>query len=355
MSGPACVFHVIEAPGHGGTEVYVEALARHLAPEIPQVIVPLSGTAEAARARFAGLETHAPGGLGGFARLLRGLPEGALVQFHLYSRLLPAIAALRLRRPGGVRSLVTLHQPLANWSWRHRLGWRLALRMADGVVCVSGAVLDEVAAIIDPARPAEVISAPLPAALLREDLPAGPGTAARFRVVGAGRLAPEKHWHTLVAAMRDVPGAELLIAGEGPRRAALSERARAAGVALSLPGRMQRAELFALFRGADVFVLPSRFEGLGLAAIEAMALGLPVVTADYPAAADYILPGRTGFSFPAGDAEALARILTRLRDDPALRHRIAQAGAAHVRARYTTAAQFARYPALYARIAACAS
>ncbi|MES1944091.1 group 1 glycosyl transferase [Salinisphaera sp. PC39] len=66
----------------------------------------------------------------------------------------------------------------------------------------------------------------------------------------------------------------------------------------------------------DISVLPSRFEGLGMAAIEAMALGIPTVTADFEASADFIQQGVTGHTFPRGDAVALARVLGWHRENP---------------------------------------
>lgn len=354
MIAPSQVVHVIEAPGSGGTEVYVDALVRYLAPQIPQRIITLDGSQAQAEARFVGCDVQAAGGLMGFARMVRHLPPGTLIQFHLYSRLLPAALLVRALRQRAVSVLVTLHQPLANWSWRHRLGWRLALRLADGTACVSGAVLDGVAGCIGP-RPARVIAGPLPDALLRTEVSAPAARPNRFRVAGAGRLAREKGWETLIAATAALPGAELVILGEGPMRAALQDDARAAGIVLSLPGSVDQSALFAALKDADVFVLPSRFEGLGLAAIEAMALGLPVITADFRAAADYIVPGRTGFTFPGGDAMALAGLLSDLRADPDLRCRIGAAGAAHARGRFTPAAQFGQYPALFSEVVRCGS
>lgn len=354
MIRPAHVFHVIEASGSGGTEVYVESLARFLRGHSAQTIVTLSGTQAEAEARFPTSKVHAVNGLVGMAGMLRHLPAGALIQFHLYSRLFPAMLAACALRRRGFRCLITLHQPLANWSWRHRIGWRLAVRMADGVVCVSGAVMQDIERCKG-TRPARVIAGPLPDALLTHEITAKPARTGPFRVVGAGRLAPEKGWETLIAAMKTLPDAELAILGDGPLRAALQACARDAEVAISMPGRLDQADLFATMRNADVFVLPSRFEGLGLAAIEAMALGLPVVTADFRAAQDYIVPGRTGFSFPAGDAEALAEQLRHLRANPDLRSCIGAAGAAHARARFTPEAQFGQYPALFDEIARCAS
>lgn len=88
-------------------------------------------------------------------------------------------------------------------------------------------------------------------------------------------------------------------------------------------------EVRTAYWGADVFVLPSRFEGFALAVAEAMCCGLAAVRTPSGGARDQIVDGQTGFIVPFDDAEYLADIMQRLLTDPALRARIAQAGTAH--------------------------
>lgn len=59
----------------------------------------------------------------------------------------------------------------------------------------------------------------------------------------------------------------------------------------------------------NLFVLPSRFEGFGMAAVEAMSLGVPTITSDFPASNEFIEHGVTGHQFPIGDTDALAELI----------------------------------------------
>jgi len=110
------------------------------------------------------------------------------------------------------------------------------------------------------------------------------------RAVFVGRLAPEKGLDTLIDAWPSVrvkyPDARLILIGEGPQRAALEARVKALGLtlgpgqAVELPGAS--ADATDALRKADLFVLPSREEGMSIALLEAMALGVPLVASSIP-------------------------------------------------------------------------
>src|SRR5262249_15229421 len=108
--------------------------------------------------------------------------------------------------------------------------------------------------------------------------------------VFVGRLAPEERLITLIDASplvpRTHPQARLTLIGEGPERCALEERARSLGLgvgpgqAVDLPGVAD--DVTARLRAADLFVLPSLEEGMSIALLEAMALGIPLVASSIP-------------------------------------------------------------------------
>jgi glycosyltransferase involved in cell wall biosynthesis len=126
-------------------------------------------------------------------------------------------------------------------------------------------------------------------------------------VLAAGRLAPEKGFADAIDAAR-IAGLPLVIAGDGPQGPEL--RARAEGADVRFTGMLGPAELAELRRGAAAAVVPSRFaEILPLAALEAMAAGLPLAVADAGGLAE-IAPADS--RYPAGDAHALAERLRRL-------------------------------------------
>lgn len=93
---------------------------------------------------------------------------------------------------------------------------------------------------------------------------------------------------------------------------------------------------------ADIFVLPSSFEGLPMSVVEAMLCGLPVVASDISGPREQVVAGRTGLLVPPGDVRALARALGALARDAALRQRMGQAGRRRACACYTQAMVLAR-------------
>jgi glycosyltransferase involved in cell wall biosynthesis len=125
------------------------------------------------------------------------------------------------------------------------------------------------------------------------------------------RVRHEKGIDVLLDAM---PGERLLVVGDGPDRAALERRAPANVV---WAGQQPWERAIALMKGMDIVVVPSRFEGFGLAAAEAMAAGKAVVASDVDGLREVV--GDAGVLVPAGDAVALGAALRRLLADPAER------------------------------------
>ena len=144
-----------------------------------------------------------------------------------------------------------------------------------------------------------------------------PNWRAAPRAAFVGRLAPEKGLETLIDAWPAVrathPGARLVLIGEGPERPALETRARALGLTL---GAGQAVELTGavtdpnpLLRDADLFVLPSREEGMSIALLEAMALGIPLVASSIPGNRRIVADFKHGRLVPPDDPEGLARVI----------------------------------------------
>ena len=142
-----------------------------------------------------------------------------------------------------------------------------------------------------------------------------------------------------------IPGVTLWVVGErltsdrGPDMAALLQEA-GLGERLRLLG--YREDVADLMAAADIFVLPSRFEGLPMSVIEAMLTGLPVVATNVRGPAEQVVPELTGLLVPPGDASALAAALGRLAADAALRARMGAAGRKRAVQRYDEAKVVAR-------------
>ncbi len=128
--------------------------------------------------------------------------------------------------------------------------------------------------------------------------------AEEWDVIFTGRLIREKNvdllLRALVAVREEVGDLRALIVGDGPERPALEALARDLGLAgtVTFAGFLPRYDdVIAAMKASRVFVLPSTREGFGIAALEAMACGLPVVTVDHPgnAARDLVVPGVNGY------------------------------------------------------------
>lgn len=183
----------------------------------------------------------------------------------------------------------------------------------------------------------------------------GPGR----RVLFLSRLHPVKGLELLLDAwplvLRERPDARLVIAGDGDPEYVASLRARmvqigAAARAIELPGFVNGSAKADCLAAADVFVLPSHHENFGIAVVEAIAAGLPVVVAPEVQLADFVARNALGV-VAAREAGALARAILRTLTDTALRERCAARGPALVAQTFAPAAVGAQLLELYRRAA----
>jgi glycosyltransferase involved in cell wall biosynthesis len=158
-------------------------------------------------------------------------------------------------------------------------------------------------------------------------------------VVVPGALERRKGHATLLAAARrlapSLPELRYVFCGTGSQQAALATDAADLVPAVRFAGF--RTDMEACLAAADVVAMPSLQEGLGVAALEAMAAARPVVGSRVGGLAEAVIHGETGLLVPAADPAALAAAVARLAPDPALRARLGAAGRARVLARYTAA------------------
>jgi glycosyltransferase involved in cell wall biosynthesis len=220
----------------------------------------------------------------------------------------------------GVRVVVTeqvdprVHRIPAPWPPLRRLTYPFA----DLIVVVTEGMARGWAHPLFGADRVAVIPNPV---VLRVDAE-GPTEPGRF-ILAVGRLDHQKGFDTLirayaVAASRGLME-ELVILGEGPDQQALLALAASLGVGarVRLPGRT--TEIARWYRGARAFVLSSRYEGLPLALLEALAFGLPCVSTDCPTGPSDLLAGDAGVLVPVDDVARLAAAMVRVCTDTTVR------------------------------------
>ena len=167
-----------------------------------------------------------------------------------------------------------------------------------------------------------------------------------------GRLRHYKGLHVLLDAMPNVD-ARLVIVGEGPKGPELREQARrlALGDRVVFAGSLDDAALHDHLAAAGIGLLPSstETEAFGLAMVEYMAAGLPVISTELGTGTSYVnQDGVTGAIVPANDARSLSEAIRRLLADPPLRARMGAAGRNRVREKFTTDAMMRGMDRLYA-------
>ncbi len=205
----------------------------------------------------------------------------------------------------------------------------------------------------------------IPSAVDPEALRPRVGRAATRRAEGAGdevvllalaALVRRKGLDVLLHALARLADRELRpalwIAGDGPERGPLEKLAGELGLSQQVRFLGRRSDPAELLAACDVLVLPSRLEGLGVAALEAMAAGRAVVATRVGGLGDAVVDGRTGLLVPPEDAVALADALAKLVADPALRERLAGEGPRRVAEGFLAEQMVAAYESLYRELVA---
>lgn len=273
-------------------------------------------------------------------QLIAHCRERGVAHVHAHSCGRAALVAALARRMGGPSYSVTLHGPLQDYGPGQAFKWRGA---AFATVITEG-LAAELRDALGPDLPERLFVRPMGvdvAAFARPSPYETPAPGEPLRVFACGRLNIVKgHQHLLQAvrllrdAGRDV---ELAIAGEDDEggtgyRKLLEARIEELGLGdcATLLGAVDEGEVKRRLWEAHVFVLASFHEPLGVAYMEAMAAGVPVIGTDAGGVRELITDGADGLLVPPKAPEALARAIARLADDPELARRLASAGLARV-------------------------
>ena len=218
--------------------------------------------------------------------------------------------------------------------WSHLR--RIFYRRADVVTANTEGVLEALQAM-GPWKRLDLLPNPLPGGLSvveREEQ----SNHRQREVLAVARLVPQKGLDVLLRAFASLPesvrdGWSVTLVGEGPERQALEKLAADVGVEDSVCFEGFRSDPLVFMRRASIFALPSRFEGMPNALLEAMAAGLPSVVSDAsPGPLEMVSDGRQGLVVPCDDVSAFAAALQRLMLDGDLRHRCGDAAKTTLRA-----------------------
>lgn len=259
-----------------------------------------------------------------------------------------------LRRAGAQRIVGLTHGHEVWWA-RVPAARTLLRRVGDGcdhLTTISDFTTARIAPALSPGARARLLRLPPPVDLDRF-VPGAPA-AGPPRCVAVGRFVVQKGFDTLLRSWRRVlddwppttPHPQLVLVGDGPERAVLERLAGALGLAdgVRFTGPVSRDAVLAELRAARVFALPVRSrwrglnaEGLGLAAVEAAACGLPVVVGRSGGAPETVRDGVSGHVVEPDDPAALADAVRPLLLDGARARALGVAGRAHVAERYGSA------------------
>lgn len=161
-----------------------------------------------------------------------------------------------------------------------------------------------------------------------------------FEISSVGRLTAAKAHHVLLNSLHQLVSegrnVRLRLVGDGPERASIEQRVDELGLRnhVILEGVKDQTEVRRLYERADCFALSSSSEGVPVALMEAMAMGIPSVATRITGVPELIRDGIDGLLVTTSDADELTAALARLMDDPALRRRLSESGRARVADKY---------------------
>ncbi|MGI8992324.1 MAG: glycosyltransferase [Bryobacteraceae bacterium] len=174
-----------------------------------------------------------------------------------------------------------------------------------------------------------------------------------------GRLAPQKDHANLLNAFAAGPAshprARLLLAGDGPLRAAIEEQAAALGLGGRVRFLGRRTDMPDVLSAVDLFVMASRWEGSPLSVMEAMAAGVPVIATSVGGLPELVEDGVSGLLVPPGDSATLASAIRRLLDNAGERASMGRFAATRAQERFDCPVMVRAYERLYEKLLRTAS
>jgi glycosyltransferase involved in cell wall biosynthesis len=258
------------------------------------------------------------------------------------------------------------HLPKHKWLLGpKRLGYRMLYRMAvrwlDGFIAVSddvktailsgiGSIPEDKIAVIFNSVDVRRYQQPVDRAAVRRQL----GLAEDARVIAVVATFKRQKGHRFLieaapAVVARFPDLRILLIGDGELREELQEQTRALGMQDHIHFLGSRKDVPELLAASDYFVLPSLWEGLSMALVEAMATGLPVIATGVSGTNQVMVSGETGLLIPPGDARRLGEAMLELLSTPARARAMGEAARRRVEQRFSAQKQVEDHIALYRR------
>lgn len=372
MKRPLQIVYLIDKMGTGGAQTHLEALVAGLDPHrfSAELVCLLSGGVHADRLRAKGVPVtvlglsrlYAPSGLLAFGRFTARLRRGRPDVLHAYLSA-ANVFGCAAARAAAVKGVITSRRDTGFGDGRlMRRALALTNRWAHRVVAVSEDIGRAVGTREGLAPPRLVV---IPNGIdIDRFTPGARREAVRLAlgvpdsaplVVSVSRLAPIKGIDVLVEAApairAAVPNATFLVAGDGADGERLTQRVEALGLSGSFRLLGTHEDVPGLLAAADLFVLPSRSEGQPNAAIEAMAMGLPVVASRVGGVPEVARDSQEALLVEPERPELLAKACVEVLTTPGLAVRLGNAGRHRAGAEFTLAAMLRRYEDLYAQLA----
>jgi len=356
------IAHLIETDGPGGAERMLSLLAAELqrggCPGVAFLPTRREGWLEAELASAGVTVEYVPLHRPFSPRFARELAAAfrrhrvGLAHSHEFTMAFYGAWAARL---AGIPHVITMHGSRYYAArWRRRLALRAAIAATRGVVAVSHALAaslrsdlwlphHRITVVPNGVRSPNGVTTELRAEL-------GLGPADRL-VLAVGNLYPVKGHRDLVSALAQLvprhPTLHAAIAGRGELEMALREEAATRGIGGRLHLLGLRGDVGSLLAAADVFVLPSRSEGLPLALLEAMFAGRPIVATRVGEVPTVLADGAAGLLVDPGSPDQLAAAIDRLLGDPALAQTLGSRAQERANAEFHVSRMVERYASLY--------
>jgi glycosyltransferase involved in cell wall biosynthesis len=288
------------------------------------------------------------------ADVLRSRQVGIVQYFEWRSA---TIALLAARRVGGCR-IVAARRSVPKERGAQRLLAELVVRTADRVVVN--------AELLRPNGRAGRRTAVIPSGVDTDRFQPTDGVVQAKTALGlapdrpvigtVGRLEPRKGTATLLAAFaalrdRGAQAPALVVVGDGPLRDELAREATRLGIASRVKWLGDVSDVRPVLEALDVFVLPSRTEGMSNALLEAMAMALPVVATAVGGTPEVVADGQRGLLVPADDSAAMATAITRVLDDRLLASRLGAAARQIVEEKFGAKSMVRALEGVYAAVA----